>query len=386
VFYGRADENLGVSGRPTDNPPYFLRSINMGDQIHTLIRLSEGIPAGILNPDHIVNANVNYWPIYMPLPYTLEWNFNVQRELGRGFTAQLGYVGSGSHDLYVESNFNQPQPGPGAIEPREPFPAYSAINSYLPLDRSNYNSLIFQIERRFHNGFSFLGAYTWSHSLDYGGQVADSNEIPPQNPDNYTANYGNSNFDVRQRLSVSYIYELPFGRGKTWLTQPGVARASLGGWQLSGVTSIQTGLPFTPILNFDPTNTGTTARPNVVAGAAFYPTESRPERLVQFIGLREPGGLHLRKCGAQYSGRPSRVFCPRRRSSFSFARSTAFNSSASHLRSAMLIPGVSRSPFTAAVISARESNIHFFNASRSIGIALPFFAGIACSVLPERIS
>jgi hypothetical protein len=298
VFYGRADENLGVSGRPTDNPPYFLRSINMGDQIHTLIRLSEGIPAGILNPDHIVNANVNYWPIYMPLPYTLEWNFNVQRELGRGFTAQLGYVGSGSHDLYVESNFNQPQPGPGAIEPREPFPAYSAINSYLPLDRSNYNSLIFQIERRFHNGFSFLGAYTWSHSLDYGGQVADSNEIPPQNPDNYTANYGNSNFDVRQRLSVSYIYELPFGRGKTWLTQPGVARASLGGWQLSGVTSIQTGLPFTPILNFDPTNTGTTARPNVVAGAAFYPTESRPERLVQFIGLREPGGLHLRKCGA----------------------------------------------------------------------------------------
>jgi len=276
VFYGRADENLGISGRPTDNPPYFLRSINTGDQIHTLIRLSEGIPAGILNPDDIVNPSVNYWPIYMPLPYTLEWNFNVQRELGRGFTAQLGYVGSGSHDLYVESNFNQPQPGPGAIEPREPFPAYSAIDAYLPLDRSNYNSLILQIERRFHNGFSFLGAYTWSHSLDYGGPVSDINDIPPQNPDNYTANYGSSNFDVRQRLSVSYIYELPFGRGKTWLNQPGVARASLGGWQLSGVTSIQTGLPFTPILNFDPTNTGATARPNVVAGAAFYPTDQGP--------------------------------------------------------------------------------------------------------------
>ena len=297
VFYGRADENLGVSGRPTDNPPYFLRSINMGDQIHTLIRLSEGIPAGILNPDHIVNANVNYWPIYMPLPYTLEWNFNVQRELGRGFTAQLGYVGSGSHDLYVESNFNQPQPGPGAIEPREPFPAYSAINSYLPLDRSNYNSLIFQIERRFHNGFSFLGAYTWSHSLDYGGQVADSNEIPPQNPDNYTANYGNSNFDVRQRLSVSYIYELPFGRGKTWLTQPGVARASLGGWQLSGVTSIQTGLPFTPILNFDPTNTGTTARPNVVAGAAFYPTDQGPNDWFNSSAFVSPGAYTYGNAG-----------------------------------------------------------------------------------------
>jgi hypothetical protein len=274
LFYGRADENLGVSGRPTNNPPYFLRSIDKGDQIHTLITLSEGIPAGILE-GKIMNEGVIYWPIYMPLPYTLEWNFNVQRELGAGFTAQLGYVGSGSHDLYVDENFNQPQPGSTSIASREPFGSYGAISAFLPLDRSNYNSLIFQIERRFHNGFSFLGAYTWSHSLDYGGQVSD-NDVAAQNPYNLTAEYGNSNFDVRQRVSVSYIYELPFGRGKEWLTQPGVARAILGGWQLSGVTSIQTGLPFTPILSYDPTNTGTTARPNVIAGAAFYPANRGP--------------------------------------------------------------------------------------------------------------
>ena len=222
-----------------------------------------------------MNANVNYWPIYMPLPYTYEWNFNVQRELGRGFTAQLGYVGSSAHNLYVDPNFNQPQPGPGTVPSRELFPAYSAINAFLPLDRSNYNSMIFQIERRFHNGLSLLGAYTWSHSLDYGGGTADG-DTGPQNPYNLTAEYGSSDFDVRQRVSVSYIYELPFGRGKAWVTQPGVARAILGGWQLSGVTSYQTGLPFTPILSYDPTNTGTTARPNVIAGAAFYPANQGP--------------------------------------------------------------------------------------------------------------
>ena len=277
VFFGRTDENLGISNRPTNNPPYFLRSIDTGNQINTLTTLSEGIPANILNPNDVVNANVNSWPINMPLPYTYEWNFNLQRELGAKFTAQLGYVGSSSHDLYVDPNFNQPQPGPGSVNSREQFPQYSQILAYLPLDRSNYNSMIAKVERRFSNGFSLLGSYTWSHSLDYGGQVSDSLDYAPQNPFNWTSNYGSSNFDVRQRLSVSYIYELPFGRGKALLSQPGIARAILGGWQLSGVVSAQTGLPFTPILSFDPTNTGITyARPNVVPGASLYPANQGP--------------------------------------------------------------------------------------------------------------
>jgi len=276
VFYGRTDENLGISSRPTNNPPYFLRSIDTSDQIHTLMTLAGGIPPNLLNPNDVINSNVNSWPIHMPLPYTYEWNLNIQRELGKGFTAQLGYVGSSSHDLYVDPNFNQPQPGPGSIASREPFPQYSQILAYLPLDRSNYNSMIVQIERRFRSGFSFLSSYTWSHSLDYGGQVSDSLDYGPQNPYNWTSNYGNSNFDVRQRLATSYIYELPLGRGKTWLNEPGIGRIILGGWQLSGVVAVQTGLPFTPILGYDPTNTGTTARPNVVAGASLYPANQGP--------------------------------------------------------------------------------------------------------------
>ena len=275
VFYGRTDENLGISSRPTNNPPYFLRSIDTSDQIHTLMTLDGGIPPNLLNPNHVINANVNSWPTYMPLPYTYEWNLNLQQQLAAGFTLQAGYVGSASHNLYVDPNFNQPQPGPGSIASREPFPQYSQILAFLPLDRSNYNSLIAQVERRFRNGFSFLGAFTWSHSNDYGGQVSDSLDYGPQNPYNWTSNYGSSNFDVRRRLSLSYIYELPFGRGKPLVNQPGIARAILGGWQLSGVSSYQTGLPFTPILSFDPTNTGATAHPNVVPGAALYPSPSR---------------------------------------------------------------------------------------------------------------
>ena len=116
-----------------------------------------------------MNSNVNSWPTYMPLPYTCEWNLNVQRELGRGFTAQVGYVGSGGTRLVCGSELQSAAAGTGPYRFARPFPSYSSILAFLPLDRSNYNSLIVQIERRFHNGFSFLGAYTWSHSLDYGG-------------------------------------------------------------------------------------------------------------------------------------------------------------------------------------------------------------------------
>lgn len=74
---------------------------------------------------------------------------------------------------------------------------------------------------------------------------------------------------MRHRLVVSYSIELPFGRGKALLANSTLASAILGGWQLSGITSYQTGLPFTPILGFDPSNTGTTGRPNRIADGSL---------------------------------------------------------------------------------------------------------------------
>ncbi|MFN7992054.1 MAG: TonB-dependent receptor [Bryobacteraceae bacterium] len=276
VFFGRVDENLGVSARLTNNPPYFLRTDSLADQIHKLITLGGGLPPNVLDPEHLQNLNANSWAVHMPLPYTLAWNLNVQRELGRGFTGQIGYVATGGHDLYYSDNVNQPYPGPGSAASRRPLPSYTTVLAYMPVIRSNYQSLIVQTERRFRRGFSFLAAYTWGHAIDNGGQVSDVGDAAPQNPFNLAAERGSSNYDVRQRLSISYIYEVPFGRGKPWLNQPGAARALLGGWQLSGITSIQTGLPFTPLLSFDPTNTGAPIRPDVVAGVPLYPAHQDP--------------------------------------------------------------------------------------------------------------
>jgi hypothetical protein len=185
---------------------------------------------------------------------------------------QLAYVGSSSHDLYFPNQVDSPIPGPGSVQARRPIPGYSAIYAYAPLVSSNYNSFQAQLERRFAAGFSILAAYTWSHSIDNGSSQADKDNFAPQNPFDFHSERGPSNFDLRQRFVASSVWELPFGRGRHFL-RSGIGSAVLGGWQMTGIFSQQTGLPFTPVLSFDPTNTGTTARPNRIAsGVAAHPT------------------------------------------------------------------------------------------------------------------
>jgi hypothetical protein len=254
VFYGR-DENLGISRRITNNPPFFVRTQIVGDQVTPNFILAQGYPAGILDPARMVNPEVNSVPKDSPLPYILQWNFNVQQELPGRFVLQLGYTGSGGRKLYYTANVNQPLPGPGNVDARRPIQGFSGIFNWAPVFKSNYNAFTTQLDRRFSNGFSLLASYTYGHSIDDGPANSETNDPAPQDVRNFRANRGNSSFDIRHRFVTSYSYELPFARSNKWLS----------GWQVSGITSWQTGLPFTPVLSFDPTNTGTTARPNRIA-------------------------------------------------------------------------------------------------------------------------
>jgi hypothetical protein len=105
-----------------------------------------------------------------------------------------------------------------------------------------YNALTFRVDKRFSGGVSFIGAYTYGHSLDYG--MTDEMQADPWN---LHLDRGNSTFDVRQRLVMSSVYELPIGRGKRFMTNPArVADALLGGWEVSGITTFQTGLTVSP--------------------------------------------------------------------------------------------------------------------------------------------
>jgi hypothetical protein len=306
VFYGR-DENIGVQRRLTNNPPFFVNKQFISDQVTPNIVLSVGFPPNSLDPKTAVNPTVNTYPRESPLPYVLQWNINLQRELPGQIVAQLGYTGSGGHKFYFPNNLNTPLPGPGAIDPRRPFLGYGSVMLYGPLINSTYNALLAKVERRFSKGFNLLASYTWGHSIDSGRSQNDNQDPGPQNPRDLRANRGNSNFDVTHRFVVSKVYKLPFGKGKFFSSRSTVVNAIVGGWQLSGITSMQTGQPFSVTLNFDPTNTGATAFPDRIRNGALPASERDPARWFDLAAFVAPPQYTFGNSGRSILRGPGRV-------------------------------------------------------------------------------
>ncbi len=200
-------------------------------------------------------------------PYVQQWSFGIASQLSVNWALDVSYIGAtGKHlgDLHLPAN--QPEPGPGAFGPRRPYPDFGEMLYTDPSASSDYNSLQVKVTRRFANGLSFLASYTFSKSLDdnegdegFGGGRGNGDAQDDNRP---WLDWARSFTDARNRLVFSYIYELPVGKGKKFLNTGGVANAVLGGWQVSGVTSFQSGFPFT-VTSADYGNTGSaTPRPD----------------------------------------------------------------------------------------------------------------------------
>jgi len=208
-------------------------------------------------------------------PYMQQWNFGVERQLGKDTVLQITYAGSKGTKLFTFYNGNQadPSPDPSApYAPRRPVPLINTGINYFKSDGgSKYNSLQSRLEKRFTHGFSLLVTYTYSHAIDN----ASNANLGSQNNDGFRWfkhpewEKGNSSFDVRQRFTASYIYELPFGKGKSVLGgASGALEQIVGGWQLAGITTASSGNWFTPTDadgNFSNSDSFESQMPNVVA-------------------------------------------------------------------------------------------------------------------------
>jgi outer membrane receptor protein involved in Fe transport len=211
---------------------------------------------------------------HLRTPYMQDWNFNIQRQLGKNRMVEIGYVGSKGTHLYGGRDINQPGPS-NAPNYQRPNPRFEDINILESRGNSNYNSLQSRFQQRLSNGLSVLASYTFAKSIDEGSGFFTSAGDPnfPQNSYNVHAERGRSDFDVRHRASISYSYDLP-GRGRL-----------LGGWQTFGILTFQSGQPFTVALNpnFDNSNTGQSNlgfgagdRPNLIRNPALSnPSVSR---------------------------------------------------------------------------------------------------------------
>ena len=206
-------------------------------------------------------------------PYTHQWNFGVQQEVGPGRTFEVAYVGSRGRNLIRGRDVNQAQPSQNPYNLR-PNPLFADIVSVESKARSTYDALQVLFNERMAN-ISVLAAYTLSESQDDASGFFSSTGDPnfPQDSNNPGAEFGRSAFDVRHRFTMSFSYDLPFGPSRSFATR-GWTAALFGGWQANGIVTVQSGSPFTVSLlsELDNSNTGRAAlgfgfndRPNVIA-------------------------------------------------------------------------------------------------------------------------
>lgn len=229
------------------------------------LRLQDGIPP--LNSLQAQPITV-YIPRDDQTSNVQQWNLTLERQVTPNLVLRGAYVGSKGTHLFIALDENVAVPGQGPVPPRRPYPAFSTISSWEPRGNSSYNSLQLGAEERLSHGFWFLASYTWSKSLDFGGGGNSSDGDPRiniQDPRNLRGDRGLSNFDYRSRLSLGHLYQLPFGRGRRFLSGGGALREQvLGGWQIRGILTLQSGAPTTPVLTTATSNTGSFTRPNRV--------------------------------------------------------------------------------------------------------------------------
>ncbi len=276
-------------------------------------RLSNPFPNGIIPaPGHNVDALALFYGqgITAPLPkdpagYAQQWNFDLQRELPGGFAVDLAYAGSKSTHLpaYTQqidqlpdqflslgSALVQQVPNPffglvqvGALaQPTvqrgqllRPFPQYNGVQIASPMNRNAiYHSGQLKVEKRLSRGGSILGSYTWAKLISdtdtLTAWLEPNGGVAVQNNNNLHLERSLANYDVAHRLVVSYVLDLPFGKGKALLSGvSGAADKLVSGWGINGVTTFQSGTPIPVVTAVNLTNSfGGGSRPNSVGRSA----------------------------------------------------------------------------------------------------------------------
>jgi hypothetical protein len=226
-------------------PPFF--------DINTLV--FPGFPspqnAAVTQPLFIIQTT--YHP---KAPYSLQYNLNLEREIARGTILSAGYFGARGNHLTREGEQNPFEPALGhRFNPNLPSP----LQAVLTDAQSFYNSFQLSVSREHADNFSWQVFYTFSHSIDDSSTslIIEAVNEPPTSQDifNRKGSRGRSGFDIRQNFVGNVVYQLPFGRGRMF-----------GGWQLSGIASIHSNVPFTPMLSFDNADlqsVTTSERPNL---------------------------------------------------------------------------------------------------------------------------
>jgi hypothetical protein len=192
------------------------------------IQCGDGL-AGDAGPCDMMGVDPN-----LRTPYVMNFNLGIQHQFGNNYSLEIGYVGNRGERLTGFQDVNEVNPATGLQPYAGQFPWLNYINVMSNDVHSNYNSLQATLTKRLSHGVSFIAGYTYAHGLDNGS--LNRFGLLPQNSQDVAAEYGNSDFDVRNRFTLTTTYNIPGIKGYAQM---------LEGWTINAIVSLQSAQPWT---------------------------------------------------------------------------------------------------------------------------------------------
>ena len=260
---------------------------------------SQGYPTGFTSPANVTPASnlstqARYIPANLPTGYVQSWHLTVQREVGPTSTLEVAYVGEHGVKLQVLADYNQAINNPVTatcnttvttgcltLAQRRPVATFTTIEETLPQGFLSYNALQTKFEHRSGHGLYLLNSFTWSRAIDNASghldtNAGDNSRISLQN---YLGERGASGYNQPLNDTLSVVYDLPYGRGRAFgSTAPLALQEALGGWQLTVINDMNSGLPVNIIYSpnsFQSASTILNQRPNQLTKVAVIPRSQR---------------------------------------------------------------------------------------------------------------
>jgi hypothetical protein len=265
MFY-QLFERYGSEDQMSLNPPFLINNVPAvaSNATAPVFFLQNGFPLDFLDPTKLDLRRVRIRAVnpVSPNPSVEQWSFGIQRTLPWHLFLQADYVGTKSTHLTALSDYNQP------INGQFPYPNFGYIEYRSPTGNGHYNGLDLTVERRLQTDLTFRLAYTLSRSIDNIAEPLNTNSGNAQDGRNYTAWRAVSDFDIPNRVVASYVYDLPFGKGKKFANN-GPLMWLIGGFRTSGSYTYASGRPFTVRAGTNLSNAidpfgAATAVPNVI--------------------------------------------------------------------------------------------------------------------------
>jgi hypothetical protein len=219
--------------------------------------------------------------------YAEHYTVSVQQALPWRFITQIGYVGNQGYHMLDRSYVNLIDPNTG----RRQLPAFGRVDIKSSGSSTSFNGLQLSLQRPSVAGFLLGAQYMFSHAYDEGS-LGGGESTAPQNVSCRSCEWAHTNQDIRHTFTVNWVYELPVGAGRRYISSGGALAHLLGGWQFSGLLQARTGRPLTITVTRStadlPDGNNSSQRPDVVTGVSPIPSNQTPDQWLNLAAFAVP--------------------------------------------------------------------------------------------------